>query len=97
MEKPFKDEDVIGIEEVVSPEMYNKYLDALAKRYQFPLFDLHKLYKQITENTYAAPEGVTIDSKTFFSLDGITPSALGHSVITNELINTINITILRFH
>lgn len=90
MEKPFKDEDVIGIEEVVSPEMYNKYLDALAKRYQFPLFDLHELYKQITENTYAAPEGITIDSKTFFSLDGITPSALGHSVITNELINTIN-------
>lgn len=89
-DNPFLDEEIIGVEEVVSQKLYNSYLESLASRYQLPLFDLNQLYSRIISNKYETKNGVKITSKTFFSADGLNPSALGHLIITNELILTIN-------
>jgi hypothetical protein len=90
IEQPFKDQDIIGIEEVVSPKMYNDYLNRLSQIYNVPLFNLAELYEKILNNSYKTSEGVLIDSRSFFSKDGITPSYLGQRVITNELIKLLN-------
>lgn len=89
-DKPFLDEEIIGVEEIVSQKLYNSYLETLASRYQLPVFNLNQLYARIISNKYETKNGVKITSKMFFSADGLNPSALGHSIITNELILTIN-------
>lgn len=95
-QNPIKDEDVLDTDEqrFVRPGAYNKTLAIYAKKYNLPIVDLYTVYNQILDGEYITDEGVTIDPSfpggNFFSQDGITPTALGQAIITNEIIKVIN-------
>jgi len=96
-EFPLEDKDVFSEEEIsaVRIKAYNEYfLAPYAKKKNIPIVDLFGLYKKIMQKDFVTDDGVLIDPSypngNFFSSDGITPTALGQAVITNELIKTIN-------
>lgn len=94
---PLKDEDVLDVEEqrFSKPEGYNIVLAKFAENYKLPIVDIYSLYNRILDGEYLNDEGVTIDisfpNGNFFSADGITPTALGQAIITNEIIKVINV------
>jgi hypothetical protein len=74
---------------------YNNYIRTSAKKSGLALVDLEKLYGRIHANTYISDDGFRIDGSpkgNFFSSDGIYPTAVGQSVIANEVIKSINAT-----
>ncbi len=95
-DNPVKDEDVFDVEEqrFASPIGYNVLLTKLSEKYDLPIVDIYTLYNSILDGEYVAEEGITVDISypggNFFSNDGITPTALGQAIITNEIIKVIN-------
>lgn len=97
IETPLFDSDVLSIDEIetISVNGYNNaIIEQLSQKYQLPIVDLYTLYKNILKGNYLTDDGVLIDPSypngNFFSSDGITPTALGQSVIANEFIKVIN-------
>lgn len=92
-DNPVLDENVISVNEIASVSNYNRMLEQLAKQNGFPIVDLNGLYKKIREGKFVIGD-VIVDSKypsgRFFSADGITPTELGHAIIANEIIATLN-------
>lgn len=92
-DNPVQDENVITINEIASVNNYNRMLGQLADHNGFPVVDLNGLYKRVIEGKIYVGD-VKIDGKypngRFFSTDGITPTALGHAIIANEVINKLN-------
>lgn len=62
----------------------------LAKQLNFALLDLDALYKRILSNSYTSHDGIKIDVKNFFEVDGYSPTDLGNLIIANEAIIAIN-------
>lgn len=94
IDNPIQDEDVIGLEERWSVTTYNQWLKYLAEKNNLPLVDLHSLYEKILAGEYMTDDGISVDPKypfgNFFSSDGLTPTAFGQAVVTNEFIKVIN-------
>ena len=65
-----------------------------ASKIGYPIVDLFTLYKNIERGGFFTRDGVEVKGQwpggNFFSADGITISAFGQSVITNEVIKIIN-------
>lgn len=86
--------------EFVSNSVYNNMryknieLDILAERYNFPVADLHGLFKKIREGKFTTDDGVHVEFKypggNFYSHDGFYPTAFGQAVIANEFIRALN-------
>ncbi len=95
-ENPIKDEDVLDVEEqrFARASGYNEILLMFSGKYKLPIVDLYTVYNQILDGEYITEEGITIDPSfpggNFFSQDGITPTALGQAIITNEIIKVVN-------
>ncbi len=91
---PLLDSEVIGYEEQVDVNEYNKIINLLGKRYNLPIVDLYAFYNSILSGKYETEDGVKIDpsfpDSNFFSADGITPTKLGQTLIANEFIKVIN-------
>lgn len=74
-------------------ERMNGQLLSFNKKYGYPIVDIRRVYKSITSATgFKADDGTLINTKNFFSSDGINPTPLGQAVIANEVIKTINAT-----
>jgi GDSL-like Lipase/Acylhydrolase len=93
-ENPILDEEVIGVEERWSVGNYNTWVAALAKNNNLPLVDLYTIYDKILKGEFMTDDGVVVNpaypNGTFFSADGIHPTAFGQAVIANEFIKVIN-------
>lgn len=95
-ETALTDQQVLTSSELskVQITVYNSKLSYLAKKKNLAVVDLYSLYKKIFRGEYVTHDGVKIDPSfpggNFFSADGIFPSSLGHRVICNEIITTIN-------
>lgn len=73
---------------------YNEEIDFLAEYFGYQVFDLGKLYSDVSKGNYVTNDGVKIDGRwpegDFYSTDGIHPSSLGHLIIANEIIKLMN-------
>lgn len=91
---PLEDEDILTEEELITPEIYNSKLANYAKSQKLALVDLYSLYKKILSGEYRSADGLLIDPNyetgNFFSVDGLTPTAIGQAVIANEIIKVLN-------
>lgn len=86
--------------EFVSNSVYNNMryknieLSILSERYNFPVVDLHDLFKKIREGKFITDDGVSVEFKypggNFYSHDGFYPTAFGQAVIANEFIKALN-------
>ncbi len=98
VENPLNDEAILDTDEqrFASPNGYNLLLSKYAEKYKLPVVDLYALYEKVLTGSFVTNDGVKIDpsypSGNFFSTDGITPTALGQAIITNEFIKVINAT-----
>ena len=96
IDNPIFDEEVIGIEERWTVQIYNTWLNRLAKDNNLPVVDLFGLYKKILVGQYITNDGIVVDANypngNFFSSDGITPTSFGQAIIANECIKVINAT-----
>ncbi len=74
---------------------YNKEKELLSKRFNVPLVDLDKLYKDINAGSYITHDGIKVNPSypggNFYSSDGIFPTAFGQAIIANEVIRIINL------
>lgn len=72
----------------------NIELDILSERYNFPVVDLHGLFKKIREGRFITDDGAQVEFKypggNFYSNDGFYPTAFGQAVIANEFIKALN-------
>ncbi|WP_035362169.1 hypothetical protein [Dyadobacter alkalitolerans] len=76
-------------------KLFNNCIRNWAKTYNLALVDLEDLYHRVNANVYTGEGHILISGGregNFFSSDGIYPSALGHAVIANEVIKSINST-----
>ena len=95
-ENPLKDEDVLDSEEQRFAGVfgYNKLLRIFADQKKLPYVDLEGLYDKVLNGEYQNADEMTVDPSypggNFFSADGITPTALGQAIITNEIIGVLN-------
>jgi hypothetical protein len=93
-DSPLRDEDVVSLEELAYVNVYNKWLDGIAKQNNCPIVDLHKLYSEINAGSYYTSDGVLIDPTypggNFYSSDSIYPTPLGQALIANEVIKVLN-------
>lgn len=71
-------------------EMQNNQIIDYAQKNNFPIVDLYSLFKKVVSNSLVTDDGIKVDKRTFFSSDGIFPTAFGQAVIANEYIKTIN-------
>ncbi|WP_304233740.1 hypothetical protein [Jiulongibacter sediminis] len=75
-------------------EMLNYEKEVIARKLNYPLVDLHSLYKKIRNGEFITDDGVLVEDSfpkgNFYSADGIYPSAFGQAVIANEVIKAIN-------
>ncbi len=71
-------------------KVYNDYISSFAKETGYPVVDLKGLYEKITMGSYVTDDGARVSSETFFSTDGLYPSAFGQAIIANEFIKTLN-------
>lgn len=92
---PLLDQNVIGYEEQIDVNLYNSWIEAIARINKLPVVDLYKLYSKIIAGEYTTHDGVKIDPSypngNFFSSDGIHPTKIGQAVIANEFIKVINL------
>lgn len=88
------DIDVITSDEASRPVFYNEYVHKLAKEYEHPIVDFYGIYKKIIAGSYVTDDGLKISASSgdlsFFSSDGIYPSAIGQAVLANEVIKVFN-------
>ncbi len=93
-ESPILDEEIIGYEEQVSVDLYNLSIAQIAQQNKIPVVDLKGLYDKIIGGNHISDDGIKIDPSypkgNFFSADGLSPTAFGQAIITNEFIKTIN-------
>lgn len=71
-------------------ENFNSLIDALSKKYGYPVVDINSLYKRVNGGGFVDDFGQEINQTNFYSLDKFYPSALGNAVISNEIIKVIN-------
>ncbi|MCR9066472.1 MAG: hypothetical protein NXI00_21040 [Cytophagales bacterium] len=75
-------------------EMLNYEKEVIARKLNYPLVDLHSLYKKIRNGEFITDDGLSVEDSfpkgNFYSADGIFPSAFGQAVIANEVIKAIN-------
>lgn len=74
-------------------KIYNEMVRKWAKLNNLGLVDLEILYKSINDGSYKNESDLKIEGGlkgNFFSADGIYPTALGHAIIANEVINAVN-------
>ena len=96
LENPLLDEDVLDSEELrfAGVRGYNMLLKVFAEQKQLPYVDLEELFNKVLNGAYENSENVVVDPTypggNFFSSDGITPTALGQAIITNEIIQVLN-------
>jgi len=86
--------------EFVSNSVYNNMryknieIEILSERYNFPVVDLHGLFKKIREGKFITDDGVQVEFKypggNFYSNDGFYPTAFGQAIIANEFIKALN-------
>lgn len=73
---------------------YNNSLILYSKTYDFPIVDLHSIFKKIREGKFITDDGVLVEFKypngNFYSNDGFYPTAFGQAVIANEFIKVLN-------
>ncbi|MBX2952846.1 MAG: hypothetical protein KF870_10090 [Leadbetterella sp.] len=73
---------------------YNSSLDLYSKTYNFPVVDLHSMFKAIREGRFITDDGVLVEFRypngNFYSHDGFYPTAFGQAVIANEFIKVLN-------
>lgn len=93
-ENALEDNEVIGVEEIADIEYYNFLIGKFASESGIEVVDIKGLYNKIFEGGFVTEDGVAINPAfpegNFFSSDGIFPSAIGHAVIANEFIKSIN-------
>ncbi|GAB3521306.1 SGNH/GDSL hydrolase family protein [Emticicia fontis] len=93
-DQPIEDNEVLGWEEQINVDYYNRTLSMLANQHKLPIVDLYSLYEKILKGNYVTEDGVKVNplfpNGNFFSADGINPTALGQAIIANEFIKTIN-------
>ncbi|MCR9066474.1 MAG: hypothetical protein NXI00_21050, partial [Cytophagales bacterium] len=75
-------------------EMLNYEKEVIARKLNYPLVDLHSLYKKIRNGEFITDDGVLVEDSfpkgNFYSADGIFPSVFGQAVIANEVIKAMN-------
>lgn len=96
-QKPLESKDVLTEDELRVFDLnssLNHLIRNLAVKFEYPVVDLHGIYKRILDGQYVTDDGVRIDPSypngNFFSDDGLHPTALGQAVIANEWIKVIN-------
>ena len=83
-------EEVETIKERI--DTFNGIIETTAAGFGFPVVDINALFRDLIDNP---PEfyGIPLTSRLlgdFFSLDGVHPSGIGHLVIANAFIETVN-------
>ncbi|WP_188767406.1 SGNH/GDSL hydrolase family protein [Emticicia aquatilis] len=73
-----------------APIKLNAELERYSKKVNFRMVDLYSMYKKINDGSFVTDDGVRVNSKNFFSIDGINPTAFGQAVVANEVIKTLN-------
>ncbi|MCD6376160.1 MAG: hypothetical protein J7L94_11580 [Caldisericaceae bacterium] len=73
-------------------EGYNTAIDSICEARKIPVVDMYSFFKEISQGTEIAGFKLSADFITggFYSLDGVHPSDLGHVLIANEWLRTIN-------
>lgn len=96
-QRPLESKDVLTEDELGVFDLNNSLNDLirnLASKFEYPVVDLHGIYKRILDGQFVTDDGVRIDASypngNFFSDDGLHPTALGQAVIANEWIKVIN-------
>jgi hypothetical protein len=71
---------------------YNTCIETVAKEKDLAFVNINKLLKRAKKDRFYNKASLNIDykKKTFFSLDGLHPSALGQTLLANEFIRCIN-------
>lgn len=94
---PLESKDVLTEDELGVLDINNSLNDLirnLAVKFEYPVVDLHGIYKRILDGQFVTDDGVRVDPSypngNFFSDDGLHPTALGQAVIANEWIKVIN-------
>ena len=71
---------------------FNAVIDSVCMFRQIPVVDMYGFFKEINDGYSVA--GFTVNAKFitggFYSLDGVHPSDLGHALIANQWLETIN-------
>ncbi|WP_353721856.1 SGNH/GDSL hydrolase family protein [Dyadobacter sp. 676] len=96
-QSPLESKDILTEDELSVFDLNNSLNDLirnLAAKFEYPIVDLHGIYKRILDGQFVTDDGVRIDPSypngNFFSDDGLHPTALGQAVIANEWIKVIN-------
>lgn len=96
-QKPLESKDVLTEDELRVFDInrsLNDLIRNLAVKFEYPIIDLHGIYKHILAGQFVTDDGVRVDPSytngNFFSDDGLHPTALGQAVIANEWIKVIN-------
>lgn len=93
---PFYDSIILSENELsmVNVKPYNDRLKFLGEKHNIPVVDLNSLFKKINQGEFYSIDGLKVNpdypTGNFYSGDGIFPSELGHRIICNEIIDTIN-------
>lgn len=73
---------------------YNEEILNMSEKFGFPIVDIKSLYEKIVKGQFVTDEGIRVDASypngSFFSSDGINPSAFGQAIIANEVIKVLN-------
>ena len=71
---------------------YNAAIDSICALRKIPVVDMYAFFKEIANGTEIAGLKLSADFITggFYSLDGVHPSDLGHVLLANEWLRTIN-------
>ncbi len=84
------DAEILVIEERV--QIFNEIIQNEADRIGMPVVDINAKFSELIENPPVFA-GITLSKtilKGLFSLDGVHPSNIGHGLVANEFIKTIN-------
>lgn len=69
-------------------------LQAIAKKHNLLYVDINEVYRKVIFGEFVDNNGVTVDPSypdgNFFSSDGVSLTALGNAIITNETIKEVN-------
>jgi len=74
-------------------EDFNSIISELAGQFSIPVVDMYALYDPENPGAFGGYSGEYVlhnQASTIFSLDGVHPNNLGHAVIANSFIDTLN-------
>lgn len=73
-----------------APIKLNSELERYSKKVNFLMVDLYSIYKKINAGVFVTDDGIRVNNKIFFSIDGINPTSFGQALIANEVIKILN-------